>query len=142
MTTPTISNGKKSLLHVAKSRLGLSDVEYLDILATHGNGAQSSRDLNDRTFESVLDHFKSLGFVPKNKFYRPASSKQRLLSKIAAIQNELNLSDSYVDSIAQRMFKNENSQPVRSHRWLDADQLHSLVATLTYHQKRKRKRQS
>ncbi|BBO73436.1 hypothetical protein DSCW_08530 [Desulfosarcina widdelii] len=136
MTTPTISNGKKSLLHVAKSRLGLSDVEYLDILANHGNGAQSSRDLNDHTFESVLDHFKSLGFVPKNKFYRPVGSKQRLLWKIAAILKELKRGDDYADSIAERMFK------VQSHRWLDADQLRRLVASLTYHQKRKRKRQS
>jgi len=128
----TISKGKKALIHVAKTRLGLTDAEYLDILGTYGNGAQSSRDLNDRTFVAVLDHFKRLGFVPDTKFYRPAGSKTRLTAKISAICNELGLTEKYVNGMARNMFG------IPTYRWLDAKQLHKLVAALSYHQKRKR----
>ena len=135
-----ISNGKKALIHVAKTQLGLSDAEYLDILATFGNGANSSRDLNDSTFEAVLDHFKRLGFVQNKKFFRPGGSKRRLIGKITAIRNELGLTESYVDAIVQRMsFKNRDGKPIDSYRWLSAGQLHKLVAALTYHQVRRRK---
>jgi phage gp16-like protein len=129
-----ISNGKKAIIHVAKSQLGLSDPEYLDILATHGDGAQSSRDLTDRTFAAVMDHFKRLGFVPKRKFRRPASSKQQLTSKISAICNELGLTERYLDGMARKMFGRE------SYRWLDGQELYKLTQALACHQKRVRAR--
>lgn len=127
----TISKGKKALIHVAKSQLGLSEAEYRDILESHGNGARSSRDLDPAGFASVMAHLEHLGFEPKRKFYRGAGSKELLMRKIKAIQGDLGLSDSYVDAMAQRMFG------VQSHRWLDARQLHSVVAALSYHQARR-----
>lgn len=134
MQNRPISNGKKALIHVAKSQLGLSDAEYLDILAAHGSGAQSSRDLNEKTFEAVLDYLKHLGFVQKKKYYRPAGSKKRLISKISAICNELGLTESYVNAMARNMFESP------AYRWLNARQLHKLVAALSIHQKRERAR--
>ena len=107
-----------------------------------GLGVASSKHLTQTMLDEAMKHFEKLGFAPKRKFYRPAGSKQRLLWKVAAILKELKRGDDYADSIAGRMFKNDDGQPVRSYRWLDARQLHSLVASLTYHQKRKRKRQS
>lgn len=130
-----ISNGKKALVHVAKDRLGLSDAEYLDILFNHGDGAQSSRDLNPRTFEAVMDHFKALGFVhqPRKQggYYKPPASKDALTRKVVALRDDLGVTDGYIDAIAQNMFK------VSSYRWLDGGQLHRLVAALTYHQQRR-----
>jgi len=135
-----ISKNQVKLFNTAVSKTGMTKLERKALL--EGLGVTSSKRLTQTMLDEAMAHFEKLGFVPKRKYSRPAGSKQRLLSKIAAIQNELNLSDRYVDSIAQRMFKNEDGQPVRSHRWLDADQLRRLVASLTYHQKRKRKRQS
>ena len=131
-----ISNGKKALVHVAKAKLGLGEAEYLDILAAHGKGARSSRDLDQQGFEAVMAHFARLGFVPKKKFFRPPQSKARLMSKICAIRAELKLPESYVDGMTRRMFKGKDGRPIDSHRWLSADQLHKLVAALTYHQRR------
>lgn len=133
-----ISNGKKALVHVAKAKLGLGDAEYLDILAAHGKGAQSSRDLDQQGFEAVMAHFERLGFAPRKKFFRPPQSKARLMSKVAAIRADLNLTEGYVDGMTRRMFKGRDGLPIASHRWLDADQLHKLVAALTYYQRRKR----
>ncbi len=130
-----ISNGKKALIHVAKSQLGLSDAEYQDILAAHGNGARSSRDLNDRTFSSVLEHFEHLGFKKRKRlrgFNSVTEYKKRLMSKINAMCLDMNLPRSYVDSMAQRMCGADMVE------WCDPDGLRKIVAALTYHQRRAR----
>jgi hypothetical protein len=53
---------KIGLLHVAKSRLKLSDDDYRSILLSSG-GVTSTRDLDERGFEAVMDRFRGLGFV-------------------------------------------------------------------------------
>ena len=131
-----ISNKKKALIHVAKAKLCLSDAEYLDILAVYGNGVQSSRDLTNRTFIDVLDHFQRLGFVTKKKFYRPADSKKRLMSKISAICNEIGKTERYLDGMARNMFGQD------SYRWLDRQQLYKLTQALACYQERVRKQKA
>lgn len=52
---------KLSLVHVAKSRLGLSEEDYRHILLCRG-GVTSSRDLDDYGFAAVMREFGRLGF--------------------------------------------------------------------------------
>lgn len=124
----TIGNKKKAVIHVAKSKTGMSEEEYRDLLASFG--VASSSDLAVKDFSSLMRHFEKLGFK-SSSFKRPTESKQRLMAKITAIRAELHLPEAYVDAMALKMFQ------VASYRWLSADQLHRLVAALTYHQRRR-----
>ncbi|ENX58169.1 MULTISPECIES: gp16 family protein [Acinetobacter] len=56
------------LIHVAKTKLGLDDDVYRDILKST-TGKDSSKLLTPAQLEAVLDRLKQLGFavVPKNK---------------------------------------------------------------------------
>lgn len=58
---PNISTRQKSLLHVAKAKLGLSDEDYRAILFSAA-GVESSKDLDTAGFERVLERFVQLGF--------------------------------------------------------------------------------
>ncbi len=53
-----------SLIHVAKSQLGLSDDDYRDCLRLVG--ADSAKGLNDVQVGTLLDVFKGLGFLQKS----------------------------------------------------------------------------
>lgn len=52
---------KLSLLHVAKSRLGLSDEDYRAILRRVA-GVESSTELDEVSFDLVMQYFERLGF--------------------------------------------------------------------------------
>jgi len=129
-----IDNKKKALIHVAKAKVGMSETEYRDMLASVG--VKSSKDLNAARFDMVMKHFKKLGFKSRKqgkKSTGPSNSKDRLLGKIDAILADLGLKRGYVDAIARNMFGIDVAS------WCDAHQLHKIVAALTYHQKRKRR---
>jgi len=135
-----INNKKKALIHVAKAKVGMSETEYRAMLASVG--VTSSTGLNTVKFDLVMEHFKKLGFKSKGRRSKaegrrgkvgPVSSKDRLLGKIDAIRAELGLQRGYVDAIARNMFG------IDVYVWCNAHQLHSIVAALTYHQKRKRR---
>lgn len=130
-----ISNGKKALLHVAKSKVGMSDDEYYALLEGEGLTSAADPNFTAAKFNRIMRRFeKDYGFVSnKRKGYQPPKSKEALISKITAIRLDMNLTETYVDAIAQQMFD------VASHRWLDPKQLHKLVAALSYHQTRKGK---
>ena len=57
-----LTNKQKAVLHVAKTRLGLDDETYRDMLEAHG-GARSAVDLNYAGFLTVMTHFEASGFV-------------------------------------------------------------------------------
>lgn len=124
-----ISNNKKAVIHIAKAQVGMSDVEYRDMLG--GFGVASSKDLTSPKFDLVMEHFKSLGFKRKKKSGKPISSKARLLRKITTLSVELGLDHKYADGIARQMFK------VCLCAWCDAGQLRKIVAALMYYKKRK-----
>lgn len=133
-----ISNAQKALIHVAKSKTGMTDAEYRAMLS--GFGAASSTELDHTKFDAVMRHFKKLGFRSNNKKAGksaaaadadPAASQVRLKKKIQAMATEMHLTRTYLDAIARRMFG------VDTWAWLDADQLVKLVAALSYHQKRR-----
>ena len=129
-----INNKKKALIHVAKAKVGMSEVEYRDMLASVG--VTSSKDLNVAKFDLVMKHFKNLGFISKKNSSSatprkgPTSSKQRLMGKVDAILADLGLKRGYADAIARNMFG------IDMMSWCDAHQLHKIVAALSYHQKR------
>ncbi|WP_151792492.1 gp16 family protein [Acinetobacter seifertii] len=70
------------LIHVGKTRLGLDDELYRDILSST-TGKTSSKDLNLAQLEAVLDRMKQLGFVvdskPKSEVKNLASDPQSKL---------------------------------------------------------------
>lgn len=125
-----------AIIHVAKAKTCMSDDAYRELLA--GFKAVSSTQLTQGQFEQLMRHFSTLGFAWAGaRRPRPPQSKQRLMAKIGAIRAELGLPEAYVDGMVAKMFKNADGQPVGSYRWLSADQLHRLVAALTYHQRRR-----
>lgn len=54
------------LIHVAKTKLGLDDDVYRDILSST-TGKNSSKELNLAQLEAVLDRLKQLGFEVESK---------------------------------------------------------------------------
>lgn len=126
-----ISNKKKALIHVAKKQVALTEEEYRSLLARVG--VESSRDLNNRTFNYVMDRFNDLGFRSKKsqrKISNLPHGKKALMKKLMAIILDMKLSWAYVDSISKSRFKVETAQ------WLDQGQLRKLVQIMVVHQKR------
>jgi hypothetical protein len=76
-----LTNAQKGLIHVAKSKLGLSDEECRDVLAAYGGGARSSRDLNQEQFKLVMKHFELCGF---KQLYKPRGDEAHRLEACAA----------------------------------------------------------
>lgn len=67
-----LAREKLSLIHIAKSRLGMSDPEYRDILMHYG-GVTSSRDLDQTGFELVMEAFHRCGRLPISATIGPAT---------------------------------------------------------------------
>ena len=127
-----LSRNQKAVIHVAKHKIGMDEEEYRALLSSFG--VTTSCNLDDHSFQTMMQHFEKLGF--KSKFAAKAKhpeSKTRLLAKIYAIRSAMNLTEGYIDAIARRMYRTD------SHKWLDAGQLHKLVAALTYHQRKAEK---
>jgi phage gp16-like protein len=133
-----ITNRQIALIHVAKSRIGMSDSEYRAMLS--GYGVQSSKQLRQGQFDTVMKHFAVMGFSSNLKSKnnpavagqksKPLASRDRLRAKISAILRDLQLTDSYADAIAKTRFE------VDTWRWLKTDDLYKLTAMLSYHQQR------
>ena len=123
-----IDNKRKALIHIAKTKTGLSDLEYQDLLGRFG--VKTSKDLTTVKLDQVMKHFKSLGFKQEKKVWKPMPSKDRLLGKIKAMRADMGLSQRYVNAIAGRMFG------LDSVAWCDPDQLRKIVAALMYRKKK------
>ncbi|MCY1311309.1 hypothetical protein D9M70_615930 [compost metagenome] len=98
-------------------------------------GVESSKDLTPRQVGRVLAELERLGFQPtqaKAGRAKPKAAPERgpLVSKIEAFLAEAKRPWSYADAMALRMFQ------VARVEWCDTDQLHRLVAALTYDAKR------
>lgn len=58
-------NQQMKLIHVAKRDLKLADEDYRRIIREVGGSASgSAKDLTDRGVNQVLDHFRTLGWMP------------------------------------------------------------------------------
>lgn len=91
-----ISAKQKTLLHVAKAKLGLDREAYETILQAEA-GVRSSNDLTNSGFDKVVRRFEELGFQniarrprPKRRYSKPGPTEpvtpdqQRLLDELYA----------------------------------------------------------
>ena len=125
-----------TLVHVAASKLGLSEDEYRAALSRVG--VTTSTDLTPAKYRELMDHFKQCGFTPAPKKSsgqtwrnrKQPQAKEPLLKKIGALLLDLELPWAYADSMALRMFK------IPKVLWLSPQQLHKMAAALEYHKKR------
>jgi phage gp16-like protein len=128
-----------ALIHVAKRELGLTDDEYRAMLNSFG--VTSSKDLDNQTFDQVVNHLEKLGFRlrrGKGSSDSVPPARSPLLSKIRAQLNDLDLPWSYAEGIARRMFFNSGPDVVIRLRMLSPRQLHKVAAALTYEQRRRK----
>ena len=133
-----LPRNKLAVIHIAKKQTGMGDDTYRELLA--GFGVASSKDLNAGDFTTLMKHFEMLGFQSTSRWKKPIDSKGRLTAKIKAIMADMDLSEKYVNGIVKNMnFKNRDGRTVLHFRWLNAQQLHKLVAALSYHQKRQQR---
>jgi phage gp16-like protein len=148
MATPiskasTLRNRELAAIHVlASKRLRLDRETYVALLQRVGHVA-SSADLDSRGRAKVLDELRRLTGEGqqqmRNAVHLPAEPQNvrdeiaGMVSKVGAILAELGKSWNYAHGTAKRMFR------VQRVEWLRADQLHKLVAALSYAQKRQRK---
>jgi hypothetical protein len=68
-----IGNQGKSLIHVAKTQLNMTDDDYRALLQRVA-GVTSSRDLDDKGLTAVMAEFKRLGFVFTKSQRKPKSA--------------------------------------------------------------------
>jgi phage gp16-like protein len=133
-----ISPAQIALIHVGKAKLGLANEDYRDILAAHGGGVTTSKDLTPEGFKAVLKHFKACGFkqlyqpppYPAPEIARLPLAKQGIMYLIGVTLGALDKSWAYADGIAGRMFRIERLE------WCDKEQLQKVMAALVYQQKK------
>jgi nucleotidyltransferase/DNA polymerase involved in DNA repair len=89
-----ITTAQKTLLHVAKSKLGLSREDYEAILFEQA-GVSSSTELDNHGFDQVVKRFEELGFHNTTRRVRRrepgATVTAEQLSKIQALFHELGI---------------------------------------------------
>jgi hypothetical protein len=61
----TISPKQIALVHIAKSRLGIEEEEYRQML--HEFGVKSSKELSTKKYWALMKYFNRLGFKPERK---------------------------------------------------------------------------
>ena len=128
-TAGTIDRRKIALVSLAKTKVGMTDVEFRDLLA--GLGCESRKDLTAETFRQVMAHFETLGFTSSARGrIRVPKEKRALMRKIGAQLASMKKPAAYADGIAKRMFGIERCE------WCNPDQLLSVVSALAYRQKK------
>jgi len=127
--------------HVVVARLGL-DTDTYRALLERLTGKRSMAKMDFRERVCVLDELRRLsgntgrrlrGTVPPPG--APVGVREELaamIAKLEAMAAELGYSWAYIDGMAKRMFHVDRAQ------WCTAQQLHKLVAALSFHQRRKR----
>ncbi len=79
MTLKTIGKKEVTLVHVAKSQLGLSEDEYRGMLSSVG--VSSSKELDYRGFDELMNKLRACGFKPLGGSKRAAGMHSDLLNK-------------------------------------------------------------
>lgn len=136
-------NRQLAAIHVlASKRLRLDRDTYVELLQRVG-GVASSADLDQRGRIKVLDELRRLTGEGQQQMRNavdlpdaPQNVRDEIagmVGKVGALLAESGKSWNYAHGTARRMFK------VQRVEWLRADQLHRLVAALSYAQKRQRK---
>lgn len=119
-----------TLIHLAKAQLGMADDAYRAMLFAVAR-VNSAADLDFAGRKRVMEHLQNCGFRKKSS----GTGGGRHAPQIAKVRALLiamgRLPDSYADSIAMRMWQ------IKRFVWLDAQQLHALIAALAIEQQRK-----
>lgn len=122
---------KIALLHVAASRLGLSDDQYRDVLRRFG-GVESSAELTDGDFGRVMDWFAKCGFKSyareRHLGDRPGMASPGQVAKIRALWREFaeHGTDASLGHWLERQFK------VASVRFVSAELAPKVIAALRH----------
>jgi phage gp16-like protein len=128
-------------IHAEKKRLRLDDETYRALLLRVA-GERSAADLDAKGRADVL---RELGRLNRARtaaemMAMPGAPKQvreeiaAMIGKVGAILAEGNRGWNYAHALAKRMFHAERVE------WLHADQLHRVVAALTFDQQRRRRK--
>ncbi|WP_304308106.1 gp16 family protein [Pseudacidovorax intermedius] len=137
-------NADITKIQIARKQLGLSDDDYRTILATQGNGATSSKDLDHDGRMRVLAHMQRIGFRPKSKPGAPSRRPKRptpaidaapLVRRIRAQLISLDRKpDEYADGIAKQMLGDDAPQ---FFEWCNLRDLYKISQALGIEQRRK-----
>lgn len=127
-------------IHIAKKDLGLDDDTYRSIIARHGEGKTSSRDLTIAQMDAVLREFTGKGWQPKQpkagKRPKPAQSRVAMMGKIEALLAEKARRDgqaiswNYAHAIAKRVAKVDRLE------FCTDEGLGKVIAALSYSARR------
>ena len=136
-------------IHLARKALGLDEDDYRSILRRLC-GVDSAKDLDDLGRKRVLEHFRSLGWIPRpprRRGRRPNTfEREPYLHKVEALLADMGLSWAYAESIAWRQTGGKGERPnrqpgVKRLEWLKTDaQFRALIAALTREQQKRRQR--
>lgn len=123
-------NRALALIHMAKTRLGLDDGAYVEMLH-NVTGKDSCAVMTDAELRLVLERLKSLGYQAQRKPYpgRPrnmdgAGSRAKQLKKIEAFLAEAGRPWSYADYLAKRICR------VDSMSWVKTGDLYKVITAL------------
>lgn len=124
-------------IHIAAKSLGMDatdkdpNSDYRSMLWAVAR-VHSAADLDEAGRRRVLDHLKERGFKSMRKSRpRPSQDRQALVGKVRALLHGMNLPDEYADGMSKKMFH------VERYEWCNPGQIHSLVAALEYHKRRR-----
>lgn len=117
------------LVHVGRRELALDDDTYRALVTdVSGDPARnSSKDLNNRELQLLVDRMKSTGFKVKGSFGRrpiPPASRETLVGKLEAQLAEAGRTWAYADGLAKRICKVDKVD------WCTDEQLHKLIAAM------------
>lgn len=118
-------------IHMAATEAGLDQEAYRDFLRGL-TGKDSAKDLDARQRFQVLQALAKLGSRSASgkpfpgRPARQGMDKEALIRKVEALLADAKRPWGYANAMAKRMFQVDMVQ------WLDADQLHRLVAALNY----------
>lgn len=130
-------------IHIAAQQLGLDREAYEAMIYTVAgpsslrDGKISAAHLDHVGRRRVLEHLKRLGWrrmAPKTAPIArptPPDDRIRMVRKIRAILAEAHRPQEYADALARRMFG------VDRYEWCLPDQMHRLVAALSYDRARR-----
>ena len=119
------------LIHVAKSKLGMDDDSYRAILAQHGRGMTSSKDLSVVELDAVLGHMKRCGFKVIRAGKSRAMDTGGQLSKIRALWLDLHAFGSVRDPSEKALAAFVHRMTgVEALQWLTGQQASKVIEEL------------
>jgi len=133
-----LSRNQISMIHIAKNQIGMSDIEYRDMLLRFG--VTSSKFLNAGQWDDVYQYLCNCGFIPSHKSARksgmhkkPARSRQFLVSKVKALLTDMDLPWGYVDELSRRICK------VDRFRFVPKNEIYKIITALRKQKEHKEK---